>query len=91
MQRRGGHLRSRGEALPQLRAGGGGGVPGMAEPAYPGRPAGGPPRRLREFAYPTAGYGKIAIAHAELNGHQNATGALAQGKRAAEQLAKIGV
>ncbi len=33
------------------------------------------------------GFGKIAIAHAELNGHQNATGALAQGRRAAEQLA----
>lgn len=32
------------------------------------------------------GFGKIAIAHAELNGHQNATGALAQGKRAAQQL-----
>ncbi len=32
------------------------------------------------------GYGKIAIAHSELNGHQNATGALAQGKRAAEQI-----
>ncbi len=32
------------------------------------------------------GFGRIAIAHAELNGHQNATGALAQGKRAAEQL-----
>jgi spermidine dehydrogenase len=32
------------------------------------------------------GYGKIAIAHAELNGHQNATGALQQGKRAAEQV-----
>ena len=32
------------------------------------------------------GYGKIAIAHSELNGHQNATGALAQGKRAAEQV-----
>ena len=30
------------------------------------------------------GYGSIAIAHSELNGHQNATGALAQGKRAAE-------
>jgi len=25
------------------------------------------------------------IAHSELNGHQNATGALAQGRRAAEQ------
>jgi spermidine dehydrogenase len=33
------------------------------------------------------GFGKIAIAHSELNGHQNATGALAQGKRAAEQIA----
>jgi spermidine dehydrogenase len=32
------------------------------------------------------GFGRIAIAHAELNGHQNATGALAQGKRAAEQV-----
>jgi spermidine dehydrogenase len=32
------------------------------------------------------GFGKIAIAHAELNGHQNATGALAQGKRAAQQI-----
>jgi len=32
------------------------------------------------------GYGRIAIAHSELNGHQNATGALAQGKRAAEQV-----
>jgi spermidine dehydrogenase len=32
------------------------------------------------------GYGKIALAHSELNGHQNATGALAQGKRAAEQI-----
>ena len=29
------------------------------------------------------GYGRIAIAHSELNGHQNATGALQQGKRAA--------
>jgi spermidine dehydrogenase len=32
------------------------------------------------------GFGKIAIAHAELNGHQNATGALAQGRRAAHQV-----
>jgi spermidine dehydrogenase len=32
------------------------------------------------------GFGRIAIAHAELNGHQNATGALAQGKRAAQQV-----
>jgi spermidine dehydrogenase len=33
-----------------------------------------------------AGFGRIAIAHSELNGHQNATGALAQGKRAAGQI-----
>ena len=32
------------------------------------------------------GFGRVAIAHAELNGHQNATGALMQGKRAAEQI-----
>jgi spermidine dehydrogenase len=32
------------------------------------------------------GYGSIAIAHSELNGHQSATGALQQGKRAAEQV-----
>ncbi|MGH7619760.1 MAG: FAD-dependent oxidoreductase [Gemmatimonadaceae bacterium] len=31
-----------------------------------------------------AGYGKIAIGHSELNGHQSATGAIAQGKRIAE-------
>ena len=36
------------------------------------------------------GYGSIAIAHSELNGHQNATGALAQGKRAAEQVLAAG-
>jgi spermidine dehydrogenase len=30
------------------------------------------------------GYGQIVIAHSKLNGHQNATGALQQGKRAAE-------
>jgi spermidine dehydrogenase len=36
-----------------------------------------------------AGYGKIVIAHSELNGHQSAAGALAQAKRAAEQIAKI--
>jgi hypothetical protein len=36
------------------------------------------------------GYGEIAIAHAELNGHQNATGAPAQGKRAAEQVLSMG-
>jgi len=35
------------------------------------------------------GFGRIAIAHAELNGHQNATGALAQGKRAAEQVLSL--
>lgn len=32
------------------------------------------------------GFGKIAIAHSELAGHQSATAALAQGKRAAAQL-----
>jgi spermidine dehydrogenase len=35
------------------------------------------------------GFGRIAIAHAELNGHQNATGALMQGKRAAEQILNV--
>jgi spermidine dehydrogenase len=35
------------------------------------------------------GYGRIAIAHSELNGHQSATGALAQGKRAAEQVLSL--
>jgi len=43
-----------------------------------GKPA---PRELIE-----KGYGSIVIAHSELNGHQNATGALQQGKRAAEQV-----
>ena len=37
-----------------------------------------------------AGFGKIAIAHSELNGHQNATGALQQGKRAAESVKVVG-
>jgi spermidine dehydrogenase len=37
------------------------------------------------------GFGRIAIAHAELNGHQNATGALMQGKRAAEQVLRGGI
>ncbi len=32
------------------------------------------------------GFGKIQIAHSELNGHQSATAALAQGKRAAEAI-----
>jgi spermidine dehydrogenase len=36
------------------------------------------------------GFGKVAIAHSELNGHQSATGALAQGKRGGEQLAALG-
>ncbi len=35
------------------------------------------------------GFGRIAIAHSELNGHQNATGALAQGKRAARTGARV--
>jgi spermidine dehydrogenase len=42
------------------------------------------PRQIVE-----AGYGKIVIAHSELNGHQSAAGALAQAKRAAEQAVKI--
>jgi spermidine dehydrogenase len=42
-----------------------------------GRPA---PREVVE-----KGFGSILIAHSELNGHQNFTGAMAQGKRAAEQ------
>jgi spermidine dehydrogenase len=38
-----------------------------------------------------AGYGRIAIGHSELGGHQSATGAMAQGQRAARQaLAAIG-
>ncbi|HXT17245.1 MAG TPA: NAD(P)-binding protein [Gemmatimonadaceae bacterium] len=32
----------------------------------------------------SAGYGQIAIGHSELNGHQSATGAMAQGKRLGE-------
>ena len=36
------------------------------------------------------GFGKIVIAHSELNGHQSATGALAQAKRGAEQVASPG-
>ena len=32
------------------------------------------------------GYGRIIIAHSELNGHQSATGALQQGKRASDQV-----
>ncbi len=31
------------------------------------------------------GYGRIIIGHSELNGHQSATGAMAQGRRAAEE------
>jgi spermidine dehydrogenase len=36
------------------------------------------------------GYGRIAIAHSELNGHQSAAGALAQARRAAQQLLAMG-
>ncbi len=43
-----------------------------------GKPA---PREVIE-----RGYGRIVIAHSELNGHQSMTGAMAQGKRAAEQV-----
>ena len=32
------------------------------------------------------GFGRVAIGHSELNGHQSVTGAMAQGKRAAEQV-----
>ena len=32
-----------------------------------------------------AGYGRVTIAHSELNGHMNVTGAIAQGKRAGER------
>ncbi|MGE3342547.1 MAG: NAD(P)-binding protein [Vicinamibacterales bacterium] len=32
-----------------------------------------------------AGYGRIAVGHSELGGHQSATGAMAQGQRAARQ------
>ncbi|HET9370504.1 MAG TPA: FAD-dependent oxidoreductase [Vicinamibacterales bacterium] len=32
------------------------------------------------------GYGRVAIGHSELNGHQSATGAMAQGHRVAEQV-----
>ena len=34
-----------------------------------------------------AGYGRVTIAHSELNGHMNVTGAIAQGKRAGEGVA----
>ena len=37
-----------------------------------------------------AGFGRIAIGHSELNGHQSVTGAMAQGKRAAEQVLALG-
>jgi spermidine dehydrogenase len=40
--------------------------------------------RLSPREVVAAGYGKIAIGHSELNGHQSATGAIAQGKRIAE-------
>jgi spermidine dehydrogenase len=36
------------------------------------------------------GFGRIALAHSELNGHQNAAGAMAQGKRGAEQILALG-
>ena len=35
------------------------------------------------------GYGRIAIGHSELGGHQSATGAMGQGQRAAVQALKI--
>ncbi len=36
------------------------------------------------------GFGRIAIGHSELNGHQSMTGAMAQGHRAAEQTLGLG-
>ena len=51
---------------------------------YYGRDGQPSPRQIVE-----KGYGKIALAHSELNGHQNATGALAQGKRAAAQVVAV--
>ena len=47
-----------------------------------GKPAG---RQIIE-----KGFGRIAIGHSELNGHQSVTGAIAQGKRAAEQVVALG-
>lgn len=35
------------------------------------------------------GYGRITIGHSELGGHQSATGAMAQGQRAAQQALKL--
>ena len=37
------------------------------------------------------GYGRIAIGHSELGGHQSATGAMAHGQRAAQQALKVAV
>jgi spermidine dehydrogenase len=36
-----------------------------------------------------SGYGRIAIGHSELGGHQSATGAMAQGQRAASQAVRV--
>jgi spermidine dehydrogenase len=36
------------------------------------------------------GYGRVVIGHSELNGHQSATGAMAQGRRAAEEALAVG-
>jgi spermidine dehydrogenase len=46
-----------------------------------GRPA------AREIV--ATGYGRISIGHSELGGHQSATGAMAQGQRAAAQALKL--
>jgi spermidine dehydrogenase len=46
-----------------------------------GRDGNAAPREIVE-----KGFGRIAIGHSELNGHQSAGGAMAQGKRAAEQV-----
>jgi spermidine dehydrogenase len=52
---------------------------------YYGRNGKASPREVVE-----KGYGRIMIAHSELNGHQNATGALARGRKAAEQALALG-
>lgn len=51
---------------------------------YYGRDGKPSPRQIVE-----RGFDRIALAHSELNGHQNATGALAQGKRAAGQVLSL--
>lgn len=49
---------------------------------YYGREGNAPAREVVQ-----RGYGRVAIAHSELNGHMNVTGAIAQGKRSGEAAA----